>query len=52
MASILAHAGHGSTEGHSMWHYLIEPSHLPFTLAAATVIVALIGWAIVKRRKA
>lgn len=50
--SILAHAGHGVTDGHSLLHYLIEPAHLPFTVAAAVVVLAVFGWAIAKRRKA
>jgi len=52
MTALLAHAGHGSTPGDSPIHLLVEPTHLPFTLAALVVGVSLIGWAVYKRRKA
>lgn len=51
MLTTLAHAGHGTTEGQSLLHYLIEPSHLPFTVAAATVIVVGASWAFRKARR-
>lgn len=41
MFSFLAHAGHGHTEGTSLLHWLIEPVHLPLTLAAAVLIAGL-----------
>jgi len=52
MTALLAHAGHGSTAGDSLIHLLVEPTHLPFTLAALVVAVALVGWVVYKRRKA
>ncbi len=52
MALLLAHAGHGHTEGNSLVHWLIEPAHLPFTLAAAAVVVGVAFWAVRRRREA
>jgi len=51
MIQTLAHPGHGATEGGSLWHYLVEPSHLPFTIAAATAIVGVVAWSIVRARR-
>ncbi len=48
---LLAHAGHGHTEGTSLLHYIVEPTHLPFTLAAAVVVVGLGVWAVRRKRR-
>ena len=50
MLYALAHAGHGTTEGSSLLHYVIEPAHLPFVLAAA-VVVCVAVWAVRKSRR-
>ncbi len=52
IAHLLAHAGHGHTEGQSLLHYLVEPAHLPFTLATAAVVAGLIIWRVRRRRQA
>jgi len=49
MLNLIAHAGHGHTEGQSLLHWLIEPTHLPLTIAAAVVIVGLTAWAARRR---
>jgi len=49
---LIAHAGHGVTEGGSLIHYLTEPAHLPFTVAAVVVVIAALGWAVARRHKA
>ena len=41
----LAHPGHGTTEGFSPLHYLIDPLHLPLAIvggAAAIGVIALV----------
>lgn len=48
----LAHGGHGHTSGNSLWHYLIEPAHLPYSLALGTVVVAGVAFAVWRKRKA
>ena len=52
MLNILAHAGHGVTEGHSLLHYLTEPAHLPYTLAAAVVAIGVAVWFVRRKREA
>ncbi len=47
----LAHEGHGSTDGSSLIHYLLEPAHLPYTLTAAAIIVGFTCWAILRKRR-
>ena len=43
--SALAHEGHGNPEWFgSFLHYLIEPVHLPLTLAASVVLVTATRW--------
>ncbi len=46
----LAHAGHGTFDGISFWHYLTSPLHL---ISAMVVLgVAVIGvWCLIKRRR-
>jgi len=52
ITQLLAHAGHGHTEGASLLHYVVEPAHLPYTLAAAAVVVGLIVWRVRRKREA
>lgn len=42
----IAHEGHGSSNAHSLMHYLSEPLHL-----LPIAIVAVAGWYIWRRRK-
>lgn len=51
MFHLLAHAGHGSTQGNSLLHWIIEPAHLPLTFCAAVLIAGLALLAM-RRRKA
>lgn len=46
---ILGHSGHGLTDGHSFLHWLVEPAHLPFLLAALGAVAAL-GFVLLRRR--
>jgi len=47
-----AHEGHGEPAlQHTAWHWLLEPAHLPLTLAAAVLTVAA-AWALRRRRAA
>jgi hypothetical protein len=48
----LAHGGHGHTSGDSLWHYLIEPAHLPYSLSLAALVVAGVAFAVWRNRKA
>lgn len=49
--SVLAHPGHGATDGHSLWHYLTEPFHV-FSMVAALILLSVaIYWYTVKKRK-
>jgi hypothetical protein len=52
MLHLLAHAGHGKTDGTSLLHWLTEPVHLPYTLAAAALIVAIAVWSLRRKREA
>ena len=36
---ILAHEGHGSTEGFTVIHYIIEPLHVPIVILIITIAV-------------
>jgi len=36
----LAHSGHGHTDGQALLHWIVEPSHLPFFLAALCGVAA------------
>ncbi len=47
-ASLLAHEGHGHTEGSSPLHYVAEPYHAAIFLLAVALIVG-IGWRLSKR---
>jgi len=51
MMTMLAHAGHGVTDGDSLLHYLIEPAHLPFTIAGGMVVVAALAWSLGRTRQ-
>lgn len=46
MMYLLAHSGHGTTDGGSLLHYLIEPAHLPFAIIGAIALMALGGWVV------
>jgi hypothetical protein len=52
MLSILAHAGHGHTDGNSLLHWLIEPAHLSLSIAAALVFAAGLGVVAWRKRRA
>lgn len=38
--ALLAHAGHGSTEGSSLLHQITEPLHVSFLLVSVAVVFA------------
>ena len=40
--ALSAHAGHGTTDGNSFFHYLVEPQHAWFTAALLVTVTALI----------
>ena len=46
---ILAHVGHGHTDGNALVHYLIEPAHFPFAIAGLAMALAI--YMLVVRRK-
>lgn len=48
-ALALAHPGHGSTEGHGLLHYLVEPLHASALLAL--VAAAVVSFIAVRRRE-
>lgn len=50
LAPTLAHGGHGHTDGHTLLHWIVEPSHLPFFVAAVCAVAA--GALFVARRRA
>jgi hypothetical protein len=50
MLNLIAHAGHGQTDGFSLLHWLIEPAHLPLTIAAG-VAFAIVGFAWVRKHR-
>jgi hypothetical protein len=43
----VAHDGHGSSQAHSLMHYLTEPAHI-----IPVAVVVAVGWAIWRRKKA
>ncbi len=38
-STVLAHAGHGTFDGLSLWHYITSPLHLLFTMGVLAVVV-------------
>ncbi|GEM_PF-977706 len=50
--SLMAHPGHGTTDGHSLIHYLTEPMHATVLVAVFIMIAASITWMILKKKKA
>lgn len=51
ITGLLAHPGHGATDGHSLWHYLTEPFHVISLVAAVAILISIIFWYMVKRRQ-
>jgi hypothetical protein len=37
--SLIAHAGHGTTESSNLWHYVAEPQHL-WALSAVVLVTS------------
>jgi hypothetical protein len=50
-ASLLAHPGHGETEGFSIIHYFTEPMHAIITVGAMVVLYAGIRYLRSKKEK-
>lgn len=48
----LAHEGHGTTEGYTITHYVVEPVHALFTFAFLIVCIVSISIYRVTRKKA
>jgi hydrogenase/urease accessory protein HupE len=44
-ATVLAHPGHGETEGFSVIHYFTEPVHAVVTILAIAAVITLVGYA-------
>lgn len=45
----LAHGGHGHTDGRGLLHWLVEPTHLPLSIAGLLALAAL-ALAVARRR--
>ena len=50
--ALLAHPGHGSTDGHSLIHYLSEPMHAMVLAAVVLMVAGSVTWLILKKKKA
>ncbi len=50
--ALLAHPGHGTTDGHSLIHYLTEPMHAMVLAAVFIMIAASVTWMILRKKKA
>ncbi|MBK8701657.1 MAG: hypothetical protein IPN29_19720 [Saprospiraceae bacterium] len=49
--AVMAHPGHGDSDGYSIIHYFKEINHLIFPLAAVVALVAIVKF-MVKRKTA
>lgn len=50
--ALMAHPGHGATDGHSIIHYLTEPMHAMVLAAIVLMIAGSATWLIMKKKKA
>lgn len=48
---LMAHPGHGATDGHSLIHYLTEPMHATILIAVIIMILSSATWLILRKRK-
>jgi len=48
---LFAHPGHGTTEGHSLIHYLSEPMHAMVLAAVIIMIASSVTWFMLRKRK-
>ena len=50
-AEILAHPGHGSTEGNSLVHFITEPVHILSFVATVAVGIVITLWYRARKKK-
>lgn len=51
VTTVMAHPGHGSSDGHSLIHFLTEPVHVLSFIATVVACAAIVLWFRARKKK-